>query len=150
VVHGADTVEASPARKLVAGGAPGELVLATTVLWLSILREEKEKEMEGEQRKAAAPAIREGGQRLTSSEEDGGFSSLFGCDLNGDGLRGGRREVSAAAEGSECGGRLCGDPTSGGVERGRATTVAWRAWTRDGRLRTRGGRNGAFMARAWQ
>jgi hypothetical protein len=44
-----------------------------------------------------------GGRLLTDSEEDGGFDSLSDCDLDGDGLRGGRKEVSAAAEGSECG-----------------------------------------------
>jgi hypothetical protein len=52
--------------------------------------------MEGEQREAAAPSIGEGGQWLTVSEEDGGFDSLSGCDLDGDGLQGGIKEVSAA------------------------------------------------------
>jgi hypothetical protein len=32
------------------------------------------------------------------SEEDGGFSSLSGCDLDGDGMWGGRKEVSTVAE----------------------------------------------------
>jgi hypothetical protein len=45
--------------------------------------------MEGERREAAVPDIGEGGQRLTGLEEDGGFGSLSGCDLDGDGLRGG-------------------------------------------------------------
>jgi hypothetical protein len=46
---------------------------------------------------------KEGVWRLTSPEEDRGFSPLSGCDLDGDGLRGGRKEVSVAAERSECG-----------------------------------------------
>jgi hypothetical protein len=134
--------DTSPAHKLVAGGAPGELAAAAAMLWLSVLCEGK-KEMEGERREAVAPDIREGGRRLTSSEEDGGFVSLSSCDLDGDDLQGRRREVSVAAEGSECGGRWCGDPTGEGVERGRAVTVAWRGRTRDGR-------NNAFMAWARQ
>jgi hypothetical protein len=41
VAQGADMVETSPARKLVAGGAPGELAAAAAMLWLSVLCEEK-------------------------------------------------------------------------------------------------------------
>jgi hypothetical protein len=48
--------------------------------------------------RVAATGFEEGGQRLTDSKEDGGFDSLFGCDLDSDGLRGGRKEVSVAAE----------------------------------------------------
>jgi hypothetical protein len=36
VAQGADTAETSPARKPVADGAPGELVVAAAVLWLSV------------------------------------------------------------------------------------------------------------------
>jgi hypothetical protein len=77
----------------------------------------------------------------SGSEEDGGFVSLSSCNLDGDGMRGGRKEVSVVAEGSEYGGRRCGkgrrrgDPTGGGAERGRAVTVACHAQTR--RLQTR-------------
>jgi hypothetical protein len=141
VVHGADTAEASPAHKLVTGGA-----LANSRQQLQCSGSAsyaRKKEMEGERREAVAPDIREGGRRLTSSEEDGGFGSLSSCDLDGDDLQGRRREVSVAAEGSECGGRWCGDPTGEGAERGRAVTVAWRGRTRDGR-------NNAFMAWARQ
>jgi hypothetical protein len=41
-------------------------------------------------------------RQLTGSEEDGGFGSLSGCDHDGDGLLGGRREVSTTvAQASE-------------------------------------------------
>jgi hypothetical protein len=103
----------------------------------------EKKEMEGERWEVVAPDIKEGGRRLTSSEEDGGFGSLSSCDLDGDDLQGRRREVSVAAEGSECGGRWCGDPTGEGAEHSRVVTVAWRGRTRDGR-------NNAFMAWARQ
>jgi hypothetical protein len=53
---------------------------------------------------AAAPCIEEGGRWLTGSEEDRGFNSLSNCDLDGDGMQGGRKEVSVAAERSECSG----------------------------------------------
>jgi hypothetical protein len=43
------------------------------------------------------PAPEKKRQRLIGSEEDGGFGSLSGCDLDGDGLWEGRREVSAVA-----------------------------------------------------
>jgi hypothetical protein len=97
VAHGTNTMETSPACKLVAGGAPGELTAAATMLWLGVLCEEK-KEMEGERREATAPDIGEGGRRLTDSEEDRCFGSLSGYDLDGDDLWGGRKEVSAAVE----------------------------------------------------
>jgi hypothetical protein len=43
------------------------------------------------------PAPEKKRQRLIGSEEDGGFGSLSGCDLDGDGLWEGRREVSTVA-----------------------------------------------------
>jgi hypothetical protein len=39
--RGADTAEASPARKLVDSGTLGELAATAVVLWLDVLREEK-------------------------------------------------------------------------------------------------------------
>jgi hypothetical protein len=118
--------DTSPAHKLVAGGAPGELAAAAAMLWLSVLCEGK-KEMEGERREAAAPDIEKGGGWLTGSEEDGGFGSLSGCDLNDDSLWGWRKVVSATAS---CGRRhrerrRCDDLTGGGAERNRA--ARWRA-----------------------
>jgi hypothetical protein len=75
--------------------------------------------MEGERREAAVPDIGEGGQRLTGLEEDGGFGSLSGCDLDGDGLRGGRREVSAVAGGPVKGGSMVTLPVEGRSTTGR-------------------------------
>jgi hypothetical protein len=43
VAQGADTAETSPVRKLVVGGAPGELMVAAAMLWLSVLCKEKKK-----------------------------------------------------------------------------------------------------------
>jgi hypothetical protein len=112
VAQGADMAEASPARKLVAGGTPGELVATAAVLWLNVLREGK-KEMEGERWEAAVPDIGEGGHWLTGLEEDGGFGSLSGCDLDDDGLWGARREVSAVAGGVVKGGGMVTLPAEG-------------------------------------
>jgi hypothetical protein len=43
VAQGADTAETSPVRKLVVGGAPGELMVAAAMLWLGVLCKEKKK-----------------------------------------------------------------------------------------------------------
>jgi uncharacterized sodium:solute symporter family permease YidK len=51
VAQGVDTVETSPAHKLVTGDTPGELVAAAAMLWLGVLCEEKKKwKVSGERR----------------------------------------------------------------------------------------------------
>jgi hypothetical protein len=60
-----------------------------------------------------------GGRLLTSSEDDGSFGSLSGYDFNDDGLQGGRKEVSMAAEESECDGRWHDEWRRRGDLRGR-------------------------------
>jgi hypothetical protein len=58
---------------------------------------------------------KEGVWWLTGPEEDRGFSPLSGCDLDGDGLRGGRSERGGGKEWVRRGGL-----TGGGAEHGRA------------------------------
>jgi hypothetical protein len=67
-----------------------------------------------------------GGRLLTGSEEDGGFGSLSGCDLDGDSLQGGRKEVSAAAEGSEDAAAWHGLPNGGDGDFGPELSEWWR------------------------